>query len=111
MMTVKEIRELAEELRWEYDTVGIRTQDVPFEIGDIDHVSKVWDDGDETGEELDGLCVTDVFANEIKMHLGLDDFGSYMGEHTAIVCGDLVEYGVDPGEKIIKNAVVVKIIK
>ena len=100
---IKKINETVEELGLEdtYEYVGVRVQEVPFELGQIDHCSKVWVDGDETDEELDGICATmldKLNANE------------YFGNHVAIICGYSAEYGEDVGEIIISDAVVAAII-
>ena len=80
-MTVTEIRAAAEKYTDYYEFVGIRTQEETFELGSIEHVSSVWDDGEETGETLTGIC------------------------------GNSAEYGADEGELIIEDAVVVEILK
>lgn len=104
-MTVQEIREAMEELSWEYGIVAIRTQDEPFELGPITHCSHIWDDGEDTGEELDGICGTDIKG--IEMHLD-----SYVGDHIAIIAGRYHERGEDPHEVIItEDAECVLIIK
>lgn len=104
-MTIEEIRATMEELQWDYGMVAIRTQDEPFELGAIDHFSHIWEDGDDTGEELDGVCGTT--ANGVEKHIN----GYYFGNHVAIIAGNSYEYGEDEDEVIIKDAVVVKIIK
>jgi len=86
----------------DYDFVGIRVQEQPFELGKIEHASKVWDDGEETDEELDGICVID--ANDYNEP-------SYFGYHIAVICGDEAEHGNDRGELIISDPVVVEILK
>ena len=100
---IKNIKQTAEymNLRYDYDYIGVRVQEVPFELGSIDHNSHVWDDGDDTGVELDGICACT-----------LDRLGSnnYFGDHVAIICGNDVEYGEDDGEIIIRDAEVVKVI-
>lgn len=101
---IKEISEKVEELNLEesYGYVGVRVQEVPFELGRIYHCSKVWVDGDETDEDLCGICATDLdklTANQ------------YFGEHIAIICGDSAEYGSDIGELIIRDAVVAAVIR
>ena len=100
---IKNIKQTAEDmdLRYDYDYIGVRVQEVPFELGSIDHNSHVWDDGDDTGVELDGICACT-----------LDRLGAnnYFGDHVAIICGNDVEYGEDDGEIIIRDAEVVKVI-
>lgn len=100
---IKKINEKVEELELEetYAYVGVRVQEVPFELGQIDHCSKVWVDGEETDEELDGVCATKLdklTANE------------YFGDYVAILCGNSAEYGEDAGEIIISDAIVASII-
>lgn len=100
---IKTANEVAEELFYDYEKIGIRVQEVPFSLGSMDHVSRVWIDGNETGEELGGVCVQDVSTIE-KYH------NEYLGDYVAIVAGNEYEYGVDPGEIIIRDPVVVKIL-
>ena len=80
-----------------YGYIGIRTQEMPFELGEMAHVSRVWEDGEETDAELPGVCVTSINSCVIPQ---------YYGEHIAIVCGNNVEYGEDVGELIITDPVV-----
>lgn len=90
--------EAADELFWDYEVVGIRVQEEPFVLGPIDHCSHLWVDGDDSGVELDGICAQDVTT--LKMFNDL-----YFGSHIAIVAGNEYEYGEDPGELIIRDAV------
>lgn len=107
MMTsamVAEIKTYVEsmELGWDYEYVGVRVQDVPFALGEVDHLSHVWDDGDDTGVELDGLCATKIDRLGHEM---------YYGDYVAIICGNEASYGEDDGEIIIQDPIVVKIIR
>lgn len=54
---IKNIKKIAEEmdLSWDYEFVGVRVQEQDFELGTIEHLSHVWDNGDDTGVELDGI--------------------------------------------------------
>lgn len=101
--TIARIKQIAEDmdLSWTYEYVGFRVQEQEFELGKIDHVSHVLDDGEDTGVELDGICVCDI------NRLGAS---RYYGEHAAIICGYYAERGEDPGELVIRDAEVVKII-
>lgn len=106
MMTtemIENIKKIAEEmdLSWDYDFIGVRVQEQEFELGEIDHLSHVWDNGDDTGVELDGICVCNL------SRLGVNN---YFGDHVAIICGNEAEYGEDDGELIIRDAEVVKVI-
>lgn len=100
---IKNIKKVAEEmgLSWDYEFVGVRVQDQDFELGTIEHLSHVWDNGDDTGVELDGICVCSLDR------LGVNN---YFGDHVAIICGNEAEYGEDDGELIIRDAEVVKVI-
>ena len=99
---IKNIKKVAEEmgLSWDYEFVGVRVQEQDFELGTIEHLSHVWDNGDDTGVELDGMRVC-----------SLDRLGVnyYFGVHVAISCGNEAEYGEDDGELIIGGAEVVKV--
>ena len=106
-MTVAEIREIAEKYSMDYEKVCIRTQEVPFELGEMTHESKVWVDGDETEDTVGGVSATDCNSGAVKNHTN----GYYYGKYTAIVCGNDFEHGEDDGEIILKDAVVVEIIK
>jgi hypothetical protein len=100
---INTIKKIAEEmdLSWDYEFVGVRVQEQEFELGTIEHLSHVWDNGDDTGVELDGICVCSLD------HLGANN---YFGNHVAIICGNEAEYGEDDGELIIRDAEVVKVI-
>ena len=100
---IENIKKIADEmdLSWDYEFVGVRVQEQEFEIGTIEHLSHVWDNGDDTGVELDGICVCKLDR------LGVNQ---YFGDHVAIICGNEAEYGEDDGEIIIRDAEVVKVI-
>ena len=104
---IADIKRIVEEmnLNWNYEFVGVRVQEVPFELGAIDHKSHVWIDGEETDEELDGICTCKVDRLKCKSYEGY-----YVGDHAAIICGNEGEYGEDDGEIIIRDAEVVKIL-
>lgn len=85
----------------EYETYAIRVQLEPFALGPIDHVSKVWVDGEETDEELPGVCTVKAEAYQP---------GYYDGEHIAILGCYYSEMGEDLGEIIMMDAEVVEII-
>ena len=105
---IPQINAIVEEmdLAWEYEYIGVRIQNPEFELGTIDHVSHRWDDGVDTGEELDGICTLSVKALPRLRNL----LSGYIGEHVAIICGNYAEYGEDDGEIIIRDAEVVSII-
>lgn len=45
---ISRVKELASDPYREYEYIGIRVQEVPFELGEMSHLSHVWDDGDDT---------------------------------------------------------------
>ena len=100
---IENIKNIAEEmdLSWDYEFVGVRVQEQGFELGAIEHLSHVWDNGDDTGVELDGICACKLDR------LGVNQ---YFGDHVAIICGNEAECGEDDGEIIIRDAEVVKVI-
>lgn len=88
-------------LDYEYDYIGVRVQETPFELGPIDHLSHVWVDNEDIGEELPGICATRI--NSLGENY-------YYGDHAAIICGYSAEYGQDVGEIIIADAIVSAVI-
>ena len=100
---IKTIKNTVEkmDLSWDYEFVGVRVQEQEFELGAIEHLSHVWDNGDDTGVELDGICACQLDR------LGVNN---YFGDHAAIICGNEGEFGEDDGEVIIRDAEVVFII-
>lgn len=101
---IRAIKDAADEmgLSWDYEFVGVRVQEREFDLGEIDHLSHVWDNGEDTGVALDGICACKLDR------LGVN---RYYGNHAAIICGNEAEYGEDDGEIIIRDAVVVKILR
>lgn len=89
------------ELDYDYAYIGLRVQDVPFELGEISHISHVWDDNEDTGEELSGICATKV------ERIGKIE---YYGNHAALLVSNNAEYGEDDGELIMEDAKVVMIL-
>lgn len=99
---IAKVKEMSTDPYCDYAYIGIRVQEVPFELGTMDHCSHVWVDGDDTGEELNGVSVLlGAYADNAKQ---------YFGNHVAIVAGDCAEYGEDDGEVIISDATVIEIL-
>ncbi len=88
--------------------VGIRTQEEPFELGALYHDSHIWVDGEDTGDELDGICCTSLASSSAQKHL---DGNYYFGDHIALIIGSGYEWGEDEGEIILHDPQVVYIIK
>lgn len=104
---IEQVKKIAEENDMDYECIAIRVQEVPFELGEMSHVSHRWDDGDDTGEELDGVCGTKV--SSIKAANAITAY--YYGEHLAVIAGNHYTYGEDDGEVVIEDAKVIAIIK
>ena len=102
---IEAIRTIIDEndLDFDYGYVGVRVQDEPFELGKIDHLSHIWVDGDDTEEELDGICATRIDCLDILPY-------EYFGDHVAIIVGNRATYGEDVGEIIIEDATVAEIL-
>ena len=101
---IKNIRSIIDEqeIDTRYGYIGVRIQEQSFELGVIDHLSHIWDDGDDTEEELNGICAINVRDLELACE--------YYGDHVAIIAGNSATYGEDVGEIIIEDAVVAAII-
>lgn len=105
---IARLKEVAEELYYDYEVVAIRVQDPEFELGEMGHKSHVWVDGDETDEELDGVCgIRSNMAESV-----FNSFFSYVypGKHVAIIAGNRYTCGEDRGEVIIEDPVVVEVL-
>lgn len=76
--------------------------------GDVLPVSKRWDDGEDTGEELDGTSTIGIGSKD-SIDRAISDLmrGGYQGAQVALVKGERKGSGEDPGEAIIKDATVV----
>lgn len=98
---MRKAKELAEKYFWDYEIIALRVQDVEFSLGNIEHHSQVWIDGDETGEDLNGICATKLdFVGKVN----------YFGDHAAILAGNQYSYGEDTGEVIIEDAIVLEVL-
>ena len=113
-MTYTQMQSLLETIReeydWDYAYIGIRTQDEPFALGEMDHRSHIWDDGEDTGIELSGVSTTDINSPRVKCHCD-DTVGGYFGAHCAIIAGNNAEFGDDEYEYVICDPVVIHIVK
>lgn len=86
-----------------YNYIGIRVQEEPFELGPIDHNSHVWIDGEDTGEELPGISAINAEKwQENKTH--------YYGDHIAIIGSNSITYGEDVDEIVMEDAEVLEVL-
>lgn len=90
----------------------MRSQDYPFELGEVGHTSNAWHDNHDSGEGIGGLCATDARSKRIDMHSCEDNpaYGCYDGEHVAVIGGHEYGCGDDPSEVIISDPVVLEIL-
>lgn len=100
---ISKAKTIVDSLSFDYEKIGIRVQEAPFELGEMDHQSHVWVDDDETEELLPGVCAQDINTID-KYH------NEYFGDYVAVVAGNEYEYGEDAGEIIIRDPVVVAVL-
>lgn len=111
MASMKSIREAIkridiDDLTDAYGFIGIRVQEETYglTVGDtVAHNSKVWVDGDETDEELDGVSAMNINALDAVQ-------GYYFGACVLILGSNYAGYGEDAGEIIMRDAKVLAII-
>jgi len=102
---------------YKYNYYGLRTDDRILSVGEEvgDSLDTYWDNDEET--YLDGTSATgfgclwydDDDMDEVEKALKIQE--SYVGSHMYLIAGDSSTYGDDPAEVIIRNAVVVAVIK
>lgn len=97
-----------------YNYYGIRTlrHDEECKIGAYCRNSYDWDHENDCSSEveLNGTCCTEIESPEITVE-EISNVHKYGNGNIVIVAGDSREYGEDDGEIIIRNAVIVKILK
>ncbi len=92
---------------YDYDCIGIRAQEVPASVGEIiDHCSLIWDDGEQTDEELIGVCAIDI--NQCVSR-NSNKYLSYPGEYVLVLGCNRADGGEDIGEIIMVNPVVLAV--
>ena len=100
----------------EYRYYGIRAHYSKAVVGEKLENSKIWIDGDATEDEESGVCALDVF-NMVENECTIDeiiesvDCYSYGTGSVVLIAGNDMYYGDDTDEIIIKNAIVVDIVK
>ena len=93
---IRRVEDIASSALYDYEAVGVRVQDVPFAPGPMAHRSHVWDNGDDTGEELPGVSA--------MRH------GHYYGDYVAVIAGNAWDYGEDAEEIVIHDPIVIEIL-
>lgn len=112
MASMKRIKEIAQSLdtdSMDYMEIGIRVQEDTFgaKVGDtISHCSKVWDDGEELDEELNGVSALDP-----SMVRYISDYTGYFGNVVLVLGTDgNVRSGEDAGEIVMERPTIIDII-
>lgn len=121
MLTATELANILKGTR-PYEVYGIRTEDRQFTVGDTGlGCSRDWDhDIDDFSEDyLPGICATGI--GYLWLDGGEDDINAiqealnynngYIGDHQYLIAGELASDGEDPYEVILRNAVVLAVIR
>lgn len=113
-----DIQQIIEANKGDFSEFGLRVEDVatPAATGDILPNSRVWDDGEPTGDTLAGTSTFGV-SDRSSIHRAMRDMGllstskyqGYFGKVVYLVAGNSAEAGEDAGEKIIKSAKVIAV--
>lgn len=127
-MTIEEIRNLISKA--EYGYIGIRADDRDYQVGEVmDNSHQLFQDPQYTdfeytellypyisegpyagfydGGELDGTCALSVSENNIEEMLkAVKNYG----EKTYLIGGNVMQYGNDKDEIIIRNAEVIAVL-
>lgn len=85
---------------------GLRVEDGrTFAVGDYLPNSRIWDDGEPTEDECNGVCTIglgdDPTLTDIER--ALTATRTYHGDSLVLVGGKYLEYGQDSGEHIIRK--------
>lgn len=102
---IQRVEDIASSALYEYEAVGVRVQDVPFAPGPMAHRSHVWDNGDDTGEELPGVSAMRWDSIDAAQRNGY-----YYGDHVAVIASNSWDYGEDAGEIVIHDPIVIEIL-
>lgn len=90
-----------------YAYIGIRVQDDAYglHVGQtVEHSSHVWVDGEDTEDELDGVCAINYEAIRFVN-------AEYFGDTIIVLGSQNAEYGEDVGEIIMQDAVVLAVVE
>ena len=109
-MTVAEMIGIGQEALKKYDGyeyIGIRVQDLLEIVGtEMEHRSRVWEDGLYTCEELNGVCAVNARADYAK-----NNSTGYFGEYMIVLGSFHASWGEDVGEIIMEDPEVLECIK
>lgn len=92
-----------------YATFGLRVIPHGHEVGVGDELppSKRWEDGEDTGEELDGTSTIGVTKKNVEQAIKTLERAGYSGSQIVLVAGESAGYGEDEGERLISDAKVI----
>lgn len=93
----------------DYDRLGIRCDDAVYEVGDVLPRSRAYDDDQLTGEILNGTSVLAV-GDDLDAVVQKAE-RSYFGDHLYLVGGEYGGPGQDRGEILIRDAVVIRVLR
>lgn len=93
----------------EFDFYGLRFDTESYAIGDILPESREWEDGELTGNLLDGTCAVEIRNGNIEAALKIAKREGYTGT-AYIIAGNQASYGEDAREIIITDAEAVAIL-
>ena len=102
---IRRVEDIASSALYDYEAVGVRVQDVPFAPGPMAHRSHVWDNGDDTGEELPGVSAMRWDSIDAAQR-----HGHYYGDYVAGIAGNSWDYGEDAEEIVIHDPIVIEIL-
>lgn len=111
MANMKKVLEIANSIDTDeicYEYIGIRVQESPegLEVGDtVYHCSHIWDDGEDTGEELNGVCAMNINRLDWIVKDGME----YFGNTIIVLGGNSAEFGEDLGELVMQEPEVLAI--
>jgi hypothetical protein len=125
-MNREELIKLAEELKLEeyydrkYSYYGVRvetpnwytdeTKELP-NVGEIvEYRSYIWDDGDSTGEQLNGLSTVEVIDGDLVKAVEYAKSNYTAGTKIMLLGSDAASYGEDKFEIILEQPEVIAII-
>jgi hypothetical protein len=110
-MNANEIYNLIQTARSEYNYFGLRAMtpcgniDVTVKVGDMPRNSYHWDDGESTGEEINGVCALGIDADDEQEQIEkvIKMLKCYSGKQIALIGSLWHEYGQDEGEIILRG--------
>lgn len=94
--------------RDDYEHLGVRSDDEDYGEGDRLPASRVWADDEPQGDEVDGTSATRVRNRDVDAAIRSHKRFGYVGRRLYLIGGHYATYGDDPGEVIIRDAVVIE---